>query len=149
MRKTNAKIEGKKYSKNKITSKKNNLNDYAPLRIPQYTQTNTQHPFVSVSRPRQPQQHKTTIFQIFTSRTWFSEPIFFLKKKHVLQQLPAQPRVQSLHFDWMIKFCSDYTRLSNVYENTNLQRNLVGWISLGFLKQNQVPASYCDFVSDY
>ena len=34
MRKTNAKIEGKKYSKNKITSKKNNLNDYAPLRIP-------------------------------------------------------------------------------------------------------------------
>ena len=61
----------------------------------------------------------------------FSEPIF-LKKKHVLQQLPAQPRAQSLHFDWMIKFCSDYTRLSNVYENTNLQRNLVGWISKYF-----------------
>ena len=51
----------KNYNKNKTASKKINLNESAPFHVPQFTQTNTHHPFVSVNRPRQSQQHKTTI----------------------------------------------------------------------------------------
>ena len=65
MAKTNAIKGGKNCNKNKTVSKKNNSNDSAPLCIPQYTQTNTHHLFVSANRPRQPQQHKTTISNYF------------------------------------------------------------------------------------
>ena len=42
-------------------SEKNILNESAPLFISQCTPADTQHTFVSVNRPRPPEQHKTII----------------------------------------------------------------------------------------
>ena len=67
MTKTNAIKGGKNYSKNKTASKKNNLNDSAPLYIPQYTQTNTHHPFVCMPTGHSNHNNTKQQFQIICS----------------------------------------------------------------------------------
>ena len=102
MTKTNAIKGGKNCNKNKAASEKNILNESAPFFVPQCTQTNTRHPFASDNRPRQPQQHKTTIISNFFCS--FLSRFFFLKTRATATSSTATCTIPAFWLDDQILF---------------------------------------------